>query len=46
MMFLGLEISTLQETDGLTNQLYRWVETAQEPLTSFATGYKIDTKQY
>ena len=36
-----MEISTLQETDGLTNQLYRWIETAQEPLSSYATGHTV-----
>ena len=33
-----LEISTLHEADGLTNQLFKWVEAAEEPLRTFATG--------
>ena len=38
-LFLGLEIVTIQETEGLTLQLYKWIETAEEPLTSYATGW-------
>jgi hypothetical protein len=33
-----LEISTLHEADGLTGQLYKWVEAAEEPLKTYATG--------
>ena len=34
----GLEILTLQETDGLIPQLYKWVDAKIEPLASYATG--------
>jgi hypothetical protein len=41
MLFEGLEIATLHETDGLTSQLYKWVDTAQEPLRTYATGQSL-----
>jgi len=34
----GLEIGVLNDTDGLINQLYKWVSGKQEPLCSYATG--------
>ena len=34
----GLEISTMQEQEGLGTQLYRWIEEADEPLKSYAIG--------
>jgi len=33
-----VEIATIQENEGLTSQLYKWIETANEPLNSYATG--------
>ena len=34
----GLEISVLNETDGLIARLYSWAEEAKEPLMSYATA--------